>query len=239
METSLPWCDETYRDTMERGSDIHMPALTSARLGHKGNTSDYERILSEIARYVARGCHQHFIAEKLCISQARVSHYVTELKRRWAEINTLTIQEMVEEKLVMLREVRTEAWAAWDRSKEDAESSSEETLSMQGSEDRLRSIITTTGRLPNNQYLKTVLDTIQAERELLGLDEAKKVDVLVTGNIDYDKLYGATGVQPGPRIIVDPVQERIKQEMLQLPSPPSMKEEVSNEPSKPPITEGS
>lgn len=90
----------------------------------------------------------------------------------------------VAEKREQYRMIRKLAWEAWDRSQEDGTRVVEETervlVPVGGdpsgaleSAERVRRIITCEGRLPDNAYLKTILDTLRAEREMMGLDAEK------------------------------------------------------------------
>jgi hypothetical protein len=80
--------------------------------------------------------------------------------------------------------IREEAWEAYERSKQDTDKSVEEFVpcpsddkpapkkgSREGSLLRISIVKTREGRLPANEYLSTIMKTLEAERQLLGLDE--------------------------------------------------------------------
>jgi predicted transcriptional regulator len=153
---------------------------------------------------VFRMCHlrkykQVTVARLLKISQPRVSQLLnsvlSDIRTRQRQLHSAA--DLVDEKVEELREAREEAWLAWERSKEDAESS--------GTEEELRKVYEDTfadgkksrevagesmqlvkrfkkiaGRLPANEYLTTVISSIKEEARLLGLTEEVSVKVYNT-----------------------------------------------------------
>lgn len=109
-----------------------------------------------------------------------------------------TYAAMVEEKVEELREVRKEAWTAWEDSKGDSirvveeevkpsdrDRSRPRTANDNGKANdktpvlpptvkdelvRVRRVVMTEGRIPENGFLTTVVKTLESEMKLLGLD---------------------------------------------------------------------
>lgn len=145
--------------------------------------------MATIAQLDRRGHSQHAIAAAVQISQPMVCQYLKKIRKRYEESLISNRAELVAEKLEQLREVRQEAWDAWERSKlnavttrvhnvkarEDAGKKGKDKLktgrTLSESLVKLKEIVTIEGRLPASEYLGIVLKTLDAERELLGLDE--------------------------------------------------------------------
>ncbi len=131
----------------------------------------------------------------------------------YREAREATFDEMVEEKLAQYREVRCEAWRAWELSKETSVRTVEEftpspalepeeaesgkgmkkrtkvEAELQSELRKIKRIVTEEGGRPSDRYLNIIILCLNAERELLGLDESKKLEVTTT-QIDWDTLLG-------------------------------------------------
>lgn len=159
-----------------------------------------EEVLAVIARLDRRGYTQFEIAQELRrmglvdLSQPMVSKHLKQIREDYAEAKVAERHALVIEKLDQLREVRAEAWRAYDRSmldarrrvteraprlKDDEEEPRQAKRKKPGVKSldddlrRIKVIITREGRLPANEYLTTILKTIEMEMKLLGLLEDK------------------------------------------------------------------
>ena len=138
---------------------------------------------------------------------------------------------MVQHKLAQYAEIRRVAWEAYDRSHLDAEKVVEEfgpavedddddkpngkpsekyavgydPNSMKDSEVRIKRIMTREGRLPANAYLQTIMETLAAERKMLGLD-AEEAPTTVVNVVNFDMLATSLS-EPIP----DPVGDKLRQ----------------------------
>ena len=146
-----------------------------------------------------RGYSQQFIADKLGISQPQVWQIRKRIKERCRTSMLKDREAYVKKKLQELSEVRSAAWEAYELSKATSTKVVEEFVrpydeadekpkrrknrSIDQDLERLKKIVTTEGRLPGNQYLNVVLETIKQERELLGLDAPKEIDHTVTTTV--------------------------------------------------------
>jgi hypothetical protein len=208
--------------------------MAKGKQGPKRTYLEREDHYALIAKLDRRGYTQCAIAEKLGLSPSQVSLDVKEMRRRYYGVQMAQTGEMIREKLAQYREVRKEAWEAYDRSKEDHVTRRQELVpipheegedeggkgregstSYKESMRRLKVIITREGRLPENRYLQTILDTLKAEEELCGLipkDPAPNVNVQV---INWDAFHLA----PEKRDIdSDPVEEEIRRAALPPPN---------------------
>lgn len=158
----------------------------------KSKTQKLE-ILQLVAKLDRRGWSQFQIRDEVerqfgtSFAQPMVSRWLKEIREEYRKTIMAERREAVAAKVEQYRDIRREAWLAWERSGEDAKklveeySTSSESVGVDDSvtsEELIKRIITKEGRLPENAYLNTIMKTLEAERELLGLDEPK--DKLVT-----------------------------------------------------------
>lgn len=163
--------------------------------------TEREEHLELVAKMDRRGHTQHEIAIATNRSQPAISQDLAIIRQRYRESMLKSQGDLVQEKLQQYKEVRRIAWLAYDRSMEDAEKEVEEFGTIREedgsgdystSEARIKRITTREGRLPANAYLTTIMQTLEAERKLLGLDEAVKVDLSGTiGVFSWDTLLSA------------------------------------------------
>lgn len=84
-----------------------------------------EAVLAEVAKLHRRGYTFNEMAVKLepllgrVVTSGAINVYVKEVKKRYLETQLEEREASVMETLAILREVRKEAWEAWERSKED------------------------------------------------------------------------------------------------------------------------
>ncbi len=146
----------------------------------KRTETEREADLAEVARLDRRGWSQREIAERMNVSQQQVCYDLKMLRRRYAAAQKPETAAAVEEKRQQFREVRKEAWDAWERSKENREREVKEKISgILGGEasatQKLKAVRTIEGRLPENEYLRTILMTLREEAELDALYPPKKI----------------------------------------------------------------
>lgn len=177
------------------------------------NQHTREDYVDVCGRMRLRGYTQTMISEAVGISQPMVSYNEKIARKRMIERLKAKQDEYVAEKLAQYEDIRREAWAAYEKSMRDSEKEVEEFAtypddgsSAAGSEVRIKRITTREGRLPNNQYLNTVMATLQAERELLGLDVEKKQAQTVVNVFNFDMLAKSLS-DPVP----DPAGDKLRQ----------------------------
>lgn len=219
--------------------------------GHKyGTASKQAWVQAEIARLDRRGLTHSEIARAVDLSPAMVPYYLKKIRARYAQAILQEREGLVEEKLYQYRDIRAEAWLAWDRSQLDLVRTTKEVTTspprkekgngkgtngagqqgptkgktrivkgpdgrmtraevvedMMTSQERLKTIVTREGRLPNNEYLTTVIRTLEAERKLLGLDEPEKVQAQV---FTWDMLARKAATEIVPEDMVEQRMERL------------------------------
>jgi hypothetical protein len=158
-----------------------------------------------IGRLDRRGYDIPEIADKLHISEDEVRKTIEEVHTKYMDEVMAQRAALTAEKRAQLRELRTEAWEAWERSKGDRERTVTETrpgalcpkCKGQGKDARVKGrvchqcsgtgrmkdskklIQVHEGRLPSNEYLKTIIETLREEAELLQLTSPGSVNTQV------------------------------------------------------------
>jgi hypothetical protein len=159
----------------------------------------------QIGRLDRRGYDVHEIADRLGISEDEVRKTIEEVHTKYMNEVMAQRAALTAEKRAQLRELRKEAWEAWERSKGDRERTVTETrpgalcpkCKGQGKDARVKGrvchqcsgtgrmkdskkvIQVHEGRLPSNEYLKTIIETLREEAELLQLTSPGSVNTQV------------------------------------------------------------
>jgi predicted transcriptional regulator len=159
----------------------------------------------QVAMLDRRGYDIHEIADRLGISEEAVQKGIEEVHTRYMNEVMAQRAALTAEKRAQLRELRKEAWEAWERSKGDRERTVTETrpgalcpkCKGQGKDARVKGrvchqcsgtgrmkdskkvIQVHEGRLPSNEYLKTIIETLREEAELLQLTSPGSVNTQV------------------------------------------------------------
>lgn len=172
--------------------------------GPKFSDTEREELKAGVAQLDRQGYRQMQIAVKLGISQTQVSFWLKEIRLSYKECQLASRNEVVAEKLDQYRYIRQEATEAWERS--------------QQSDDENRR------RAGDAIFLRIMIDVTKAEREMLGLDEAIKIDQrTVTTTIDWDEF--------AKQEVPDRIGERLAAK--QIEQVPSNGKESSNGNGKP------
>lgn len=175
---------------------------------HARGALEREQDLEKVARWHRLGFSHREIVEKLDgkISISQVSGDLTLIRRRCLESMIEDRRIMALETLEAIRLVRKEAYLAWLRSQED----SQEIRDKQGTTDAgsySEQQHTKKGQVGNPVFLQIIRETLKDERDLMGLDEAIKVDITTNGNsINWHELTTPTVIK------VDPIEQMIQEE---------------------------
>jgi hypothetical protein len=166
------------RTRLQREEDL----ATTARLNRRG----YE--LAEIGRIVG-------------VSQVQICYDLKKLRQRYyAEQKRLVAEELsakalkVAEKVDQYKEIRRELWEQWEISKGHVERDMIEkileVLEEEGGVQGITNLRIQLSTKPIPEYIRLILTCLEAERELEGLDEPKKLDARVV-SLDWDRLLDA------------------------------------------------
>lgn len=135
-----------------------------------------ELALHDLLVLMRRGLTKSEAAEKLGVNRLQVYRDWEEILHRLNEDNQNSLVLM----LAQYAEVKKEAWAAWERSKENKERTVAEKVSPgQAGQDKMKAVKVTEGHLPENSYLETVRKILDKECELRGLNPPKHLRITV------------------------------------------------------------
>jgi predicted transcriptional regulator len=195
--------------------------------------SSREQMMAIVAKMDRRGYSYGQIAEVLGVTPEAVGEHVRRLKREYRAIAIEDLEESIGEKIEQYKEMRREAWEAWERSKERFEEVTEtESLPIRiedtrgkkdkgdksGRKDRNSPELRTVSKVTKSvyksgaEYLRIVLTCLEAERKLRGTDAPEKMD-LRSEVLNWGELAKA-----GP--VPDVLAEKIERARLGLDIPP-------------------
>ncbi len=163
------------------------------RRGPKRTAAQREQALLEVARLDGLGHTTRSIAAKMGVSHTQVEYDLRIIKRRYAEATLEERHAKVTEKIAQLRDVRRRAYEEWERSRKDRERTTKtKTGPATDAEGKpaggsMKVTITTEHGLGRNEYLTTILRTLEDEADLLGLYAPVKVAPTTP---DGDEQYG-------------------------------------------------
>jgi predicted transcriptional regulator len=173
---------------------------TARKRGEKLNTMEREAAIADVAKLSRRGYSQQRIAVELGLGMSTVNRYVRLAKQRYMGVQEEEIYLRVQEKLAQYRDVMVECWEAWEQSKghcvQNMIEQVIEALERRGF-DTDGVVISPHVRLPSTQFLRIIMDCLQAERDLLGLDSPKEIQATVQ-TINWDSLAAGIGSGPVP-----------------------------------------
>lgn len=163
------------------------------------------------------------------LSQQGISYYLKKIREGYKERTLEHQQDMLAEKLAQYAEIRREAWEAYEKSKEDGVTIITERApgvpvvlntgplkpgekpgrrdnpeTLKGTLELLKEVVRREGRIPANEFLKTIMATLDAECRLLGLDAPKKVDIKGSVAFDWDTVLRDIMQQSNVVTVVEP-----------------------------------
>lgn len=181
------------------------PAETTEADGPGGTVAQRELRLAEMAALIRRGWTQSMLSARFKLTHSQVKDDCDLLLGRLAEDVRNCSKELVALKLAEYAEIKMEAWEAWEKSKEDAVKKVQETSTSPMGK-RTRAGRYSEGRVGDSQHLRTILSCLEAERELLAINPATRVNVEGT-MVNWDVL--ASGIPDGP--VPDEVEMLLQQ----------------------------
>lgn len=149
----------------------------------------------EMMQLLVRGWTIEEVAAKFKAPRTQVQGDYQEVMRDLVRERTTNAEALRQLKLREYAQVKKEAWEAWERSKEDwhrkiIEQSQTEGQNSGGST-YYKTTDTSEAHLPSNEYLKTVVSCLNAERQLQGIDPPKKMNIsgtVVSWDVLVDQL---------------------------------------------------
>lgn len=179
---------------------------------------------AHILQLLRRGYGVEQIAEHLGLPEKVVLQDYRYAIKQVAKNQLEDAKELVAAKMLEYAEIKKEAWDAWERSKGDRERKTDEESGYleeednEGYEDSQGKIPPKAfkkrtqmkeGRLPSNEYLRTILDCIKAERELLGINPAQEI------NVHSSSIWAMLSGQLPAGETIDTVEARLEQMLRQ------------------------
>lgn len=157
--------------------------------------------LIEMVRLLRRGWKKVEIAQRLGLDRSQITYDWKVILQRLEKNHQHDLPTYRNQLREEYAEVKREAWGAWELSKQaGVKVTEEETADARGLRTLKRTL--TEGRLPDREYLDVLLHCLEAERELEGLDEPRKLDVrqqAVVATVDWDRLAQGFGPdEPDP-----------------------------------------
>jgi predicted XRE-type DNA-binding protein len=154
-----------------------------------------ERDLERVTDLHCRGLSQRAIAEQLQVSQPQIAYDMKRLQKRWQESAQEKLERYKAEQLARIDHVERIAWEAWERSCQDAETTSvklvEGRTDKQGQPlpDLRTSAQVTKGQAGDPRFLERVGWCIERRCKILGLDAPTKLAPTdPSGNHEYGEL---------------------------------------------------
>jgi predicted transcriptional regulator len=172
--------------------------------GPKFTPTERESVLSRVEEMDSMGYNQLDISRELGVSQSTASGYLRQVRERYIQQTIDSYQERVGEKLAQYKLIRKEAWEAWRESKKVVTKTRDEegTITSSNITSISKSVVAKEESRGDARFLIIILDTLLAERDLLGLDAPKKKGE--EGNkptIDWDLLASGIPIGPLPDLI--------------------------------------
>jgi hypothetical protein len=150
----------------------------------KRTKPEREAQLLEIEQRHNRGESIRDIGAHLSLHFTTVQRDLETIVQRYRDKTLVERTVGVNRMIASLRDVRKEAWEAWEQSKENTERQVKELINESldangnptaGTRQRMKVIHRTEGRLPKAEYLNIILRTLKSEAELLGLYAPKEM----------------------------------------------------------------
>lgn len=145
---------------------------------NKARWHERERMKLRIADLWAQSKTSTEIALEVGISTRGAEYWITKIRREIAH-RISDFEAVRAEQLSSLRRLRTEAWAAWVRSQQDAETEIEEVTTGGQTGGGTKNATRRVGQTGEASYLATIEKSLRAERDLLGLDAPKRAELTI------------------------------------------------------------
>ena len=124
----------------------------------------------QVAELILEGWTQAAIAEHLKLTQAAISKDLKQIRIAWHESSIRDFDELRSLELAKLELIEREAWAAWRRSQQPAQ-----TATVDGQPGSQKSKRTVRHQYGDPRFLQVTLEAIEARRQMLGLDAPTKI----------------------------------------------------------------
>jgi hypothetical protein len=206
----------------------------TSKHANKRNGAALEADRAEMIRLMRRGWTQAMIADRMGLSRQQITYDYRIVLKEMAEERTEGAKELVAMTLERLAEVAAEAWAEWDRSKQDrskreeAHQLSRPPIRPNGRLKRgqttaqalavkmqhVRTTLTTERHLGDPRYLEIILAATREAARLQGLYPAKAIDLTTSVAWTWEGVFGLGDAKRG----VDPVEVALRERPRPAPT---------------------
>jgi hypothetical protein len=141
-----------------------------------------------VAKRYLRGETQWEIARAFEVNQSTISDDLAAIRKEWLAVTKSDYSERISLELAKIDEIERQAWNAWTKSQENAE-----TLRARMSGDRTDTEKIVRGQAGNPKFLDLVMKCVERRCALLGLDQVPagtSTVVTVVGGVDLDVILG-------------------------------------------------
>ena len=155
-----------------------------AKRGPKREPQQRERDLIIVSQMYLRGDTQQAMAdavsanyEGLSVTRQQISYDIKELHRRWVKEQIINIDAAKARELARVDKLEREAWDAWERSQQDAETiTTEKAVLAKGADadKRAKEVHRREGQVGDPRFLSVIEWCIERRAKLLGLDAPTK-----------------------------------------------------------------
>ena len=171
------------------------PSEPKKATGPKRNIGEVERDYSTISALYLKGRTHQEIAQVISddpkrpytLSRQVISADLKKVREMWAMNASADIQEMVSRQLAVLDNLEAEAWRAYERSVEDAESSTtviKEKATAKDGEGQVQETVATVntkGQAGDVRFLNAILGIVKERCAILGIGTASKFEGMAKG----------------------------------------------------------
>jgi len=145
--------------------------------GKRRSKSQWTRDRRKIADLYLQGFIQADIADKIGVCQQTISNDLKSLHKEWIASALVDFDEAKAQELAKIDRLEREYWAGWDRSREDAETS---TAKVKGDGDK-EATKTVKGQAGDPRFLAGIQWCIDRRCKILGVDAPKRHEITGEG----------------------------------------------------------
>lgn len=167
------------------------------KTGPRRNPAERQRDLVIVSDLYLKGATQEEIARRVSqnypedqpITRQQVSYDIQKLLKRWQKEQLLNIDAALARELARINRVEHEAWAAWARSQQDAQTITVRTRPRrQGQGQTAETLQKSEGQTGDASFLRVVQWCIEQRCKLLGLD-VERLDLTTGGQPLIKRVY--------------------------------------------------
>ena len=153
-------------------------ANTDIAVGKKRSKFQRELDLVLTAKWYAQGKPQAVIAREIGVSPAQISYDIAEIKKRWMTEQVHAFDERMMYTLAKLDMAESEAWAAWESSKQDKVVSTTEKT--EGDKSSTKAQLRKEKQYGDVAYYNAAMDVIKERNKIMGMYAPERLEATVT-----------------------------------------------------------